>query len=251
MGGVVQFYARDDGSYTLFGTLSARAAAAETDEIEVVLSTEAIADDGDVIEATTWDLRWYRKLLGSGGGPVLRDHDTSRLIGTAHRVKRDNDKRELRAWYRHLPEGVTAAGDEARRLRKAGVRMPVSVRWRPRELIPLNELPADHPAYRDKPVKLSYPWGTVERMPKLHRGAELREFSEVVMPSDRGAIPVRSSSAGLAVPTADQIRVTLQRMARDRDPALCEVLAEMVEASRLSMPACGIDEQAWGGPNAR
>ncbi|MCP4921227.1 MAG: hypothetical protein GY913_30390, partial [Proteobacteria bacterium] len=232
----MEFYRRDDGSYTAFGTVavigddSERRSDGDKDEIEVVASTEAIADDGDIIEARSWDLRWFRGLLGKGsGGPVLADHNPSRLIGMAHRVKVDKDAKVLRAWYRHLPEGVTEDGDRARRLAAAGIRMPVSVRWRPRKLVPVNELPKGHAHYSETPITVTTPWGSYERFPNLHTGAQLREFSEVVMPADRGAVQPGRASGG-AVLSADQIRDTLQAMARDRDPVLCEVLAEMVEA---------------------
>ncbi len=65
------------------------------------------------------------------------------------------------------------------------------------------------------------------------------------MPADRGAVQPGRASGG-AVLSADQIRDTLQAMARDRDPVLCEVLAEMVEAHRLSEPSDTIDTQVWG-----
>lgn len=223
----------------------------ERDEIEVIASTERVATDGDVIEAATWRTGAYSRVLRRGG-PILADHDRTRLIGCSVRTKIDAEAGTLRAWYRHRtsdsPDVI-----EARARRAEGLLMPVSVRWAPGRVVPADQLPKDHRLYRDRPVKVETPFGTYERMPRVHRYSMLREISETVIPADPGALAVRSvtrsAAADLGIdPGAD----SLEDRIRDAVAAMIErgefspALADAISAIQAALPRVSIDKQVWG-----
>lgn len=240
----------DDGSFSFGGFVSvvpdAERTDGETDEIEVIASTQRVALDGDVIELATWRTGQYLRTFGKGG-PVLADHDPRRIIGIATRTKKDADEGVLRAWYRHR-SGDSAHAVEARALRADGIRMPVSVRWIPGKVIRADELPKDDPLYRDKPIKIARPWGESEHMPRVHRHAVLREISETALPADPGAVAVRTAGGllGIAGDASDleaTVRGVLADMIAKGD--LTETFARAFAAVEGAQPK-SIDAQAWG-----
>lgn len=242
-----------DGSYSACESVQvvpdAERTDGDVDEIEVIASTQQVASDGDLLELRTWRTGWYLRSLGKGG-PVLADHDPRQIIGVATRVRRDEAAGVLRAWYRHR-QGDSPAAVEARRRREDGIRMPVSVRWRPGKVTRADELPKEHPLYRDKPIKIATPWGEIERMPRVHQHCTLREISETPIPADLGAVAVRA--AGVVAPVvgvdpeadsldervADAIRAMLER------GDLSDVMAEAVATYAASLPRTPTNILDW------
>ena len=251
------FLRLDDGTYAASDCVTVADDATRTDgdasDIEVIASTERMATDGDVIESDTWNLAPFGRMLGTGG-PVLQSHDPNRIIGVAHRTRIDADARALRAWYTHRTDDAPHVV-EARRLREAGIRMPVSVRWIPGQVVRADALPKEHRLYRDKPIRVKRLGGEFEYMPRVHRFATLREISETPIPADSGALAVRSVASRFGIPgdasdlsaiVRDAVIDLIERGDADLIGALNPVLLRALSVLEASRPVSSIHERAWG-----
>lgn len=244
----------DDGSFagTSYVVPDEERTDGETDEIEIIASTERVASDGAIIDLETWRTDPYLRQMGKVG-PVLQDHRMDLLIGAAHRTLRDKDGRVLRAWYRHRTDDAPAAV-EARARRAQGYRIPPSVRWFPAKVVRADQLPREHRHYTDKPTKRALPWGgEVEFFPMVHFGATLREISETVIPADPGAAVVRAAQGIAPIvgvdPTADSLDERVADAIRSMLKAgtLNDLMAEAVATYAASLPRPKtVAEQAWG-----
>ena len=109
-----------------------KAATAEVDGLEFVLSDETTDRMGDVIVASGWDLKWFRK------NPIaLFGHDSSFPIGTWADVRVEG--RKLRGRLDFAKEGTSDRIDELRRLVEQGVLKSVSVGFQPMEAEPIDK----------------------------------------------------------------------------------------------------------------
>lgn len=131
------------------------------DEVEVVMSTAALARDGHVLIPQGCVLDNYR------ANPIcLWSHDPDKPVGNAETVGVGAD--QIAARVRFAPTGISRKADEVRGLTKAGVIRAVSVGFEPIEMEPLD--------------------------PKKPRGGqritkwELLELSFVSVPADPGAV---------------------------------------------------------------
>tara|TARA_Y100001963_G_scaffold34473_1_gene48004 strand:- start:271 stop:1467 length:1197 start_codon:yes stop_codon:yes gene_type:complete len=251
------FLRLDDGTFAASDCVTIADDASRTDgeasEIEVIASTERMATDGDVIEVDTWQTEAFGRMLGSGG-PVLQSHDPNRVIGVAHRTRIDTDARALRAWYTHRTDDAPHAV-EARRLRESGIRMPVSVRWIPGQVVRADRLPTDHRLYRKDPIKVSKFGHEFDYMPQVHRHAVLREISETPIPADSGALAVRAVGEAVGIPAdASDLEATIRdalidllaRGDAELLGALEPVLLRGLSVLEASRPAVNIHTAAWG-----
>ena len=131
------------------------------DEVEVVMSTGAIARDGHILVPGGADLAHYR-----ANPVVLWQHDPGQPVGTAEGVRVDGDK--IVARIRFAPLGVSEVADRTRGLVKSGVIGAVSVGFDPTEGEPLD------------PAR--------PRGGQRFTGWELLECSFVSVPADTGAV---------------------------------------------------------------
>lgn len=131
------------------------------DEVEVVMSTGAIARDGHILVPGGADLAQYR-----ANPVVLWQHDPGQPVGTAEGVRVDGDK--IVARIRFAPLGVSEVADRTRGLVKSGVIGAVSVGFDPTEGEPLD------------PAR--------PRGGQRFTGWELLECSFVSVPADTGAV---------------------------------------------------------------
>ena len=131
------------------------------DEVEVVMSTGAIARDGHILVPGGADLAQYR-----ANPVVLWQHDPCQPVGTAEGVRVDGDK--IVARIRFAPLGVSEVADRTRGLVKSGVIGAVSVGFDPTEGEPLD------------PAR--------PRGGQRFTGWELLECSFVSVPADTGAV---------------------------------------------------------------
>ena len=131
------------------------------DEVEVVMSTAALARDGHVLVPSGCDLTNYR-----ANPIVLWSHNPDFPVGNAEDISVGSDK--ISARIRFAPSGISPKADEVRGLMKTGVLRAVSVGFEPIEMEPLD--------------------------PKKPRGGqriatwELLELSPVSVPADPGAV---------------------------------------------------------------
>ena len=131
------------------------------DEVEVVMSTAALARDGHVLIPQGCRIENYR-----ANPIVLWSHDPDKPVGNAENVVIAADR--LTARVRFAPLGISHKADEIRGLVKAGVIRTVSIGFDPIEMEPLD--------------------------PKKPRGGqrisdwELYELSFVSVPSATGAV---------------------------------------------------------------
>ncbi len=131
------------------------------DEVEVVMSTAALARDGHVLVPQGCLLDNYR-----ANPIVLWSHDPDKPIGNAENIVVGAD--QVSARIRFAPLGISLKADEIRGLMKSGVIRAVSVGFDPVEMEPLD--------------------------PKRPRGGqriaswELLELSAVSVPADTGAM---------------------------------------------------------------
>jgi len=131
------------------------------DEVEVVMSTGAIARDGHILVPGGADLAQYR-----ANPVVLWQHDPGQPVGTAEGVRVEGDK--IVARIRFAPLGVSEVADRTRGLVKSGVIGAVSVGFDPTEGEPLD------------PAR--------PRGGQRFTGWELLECSFVSVPADTGAV---------------------------------------------------------------
>lgn len=131
------------------------------DEVEVVMSTAALARDGHVLLPQGGRLDNYR-----ANPIVLWSHDPDKPVGNSEDLVVQADR--ITARVRFAPLGISRKADEIRGLTKAGVIRAVSVGFDPIEMEPLD--------------------------PKRPRGGQrimewdLLELSFVSVPSDTGAV---------------------------------------------------------------
>lgn len=131
------------------------------DEVEVVMSTAALARDGHILIPQGVVLDNYR-----ANPIVLWSHDPDKPVGNAEDTAISGNS--ISARVRFAPVGISHKADEVRGLTKAGVIRAVSVGFEPLEMEPLD--------------------------PKLPRGGqriskwELLELSFVSVPADPGAV---------------------------------------------------------------
>lgn len=144
------------------------------DEVEVVMSTGAIARDGHILVPGGADLAQYR-----ANPVVLWQHDPGQPVGTAEGVRVDGDK--IVARIRFAPLGVSEVADRTRGLVKSGVIGAVSVGFDPTEGEPLD------------PAR--------PRGGQRFTGWELLECSFVSVPADTGAVVTARAHA---TATADE-----------------------------------------------
>lgn len=131
------------------------------DEVEVVMSTAAVARDGHILIPQGCVLDNYR-----ANPIVLWSHDPNYPIGNAENVAIAGDK--ITARIRFAPLGISAKADEVRGLMKSGVVRAVSVGFDPVEMEPLNP-------NRPRGGQRISTW-------------ELLELSPVSVPADTGAV---------------------------------------------------------------
>lgn len=101
------------------------------DEVEVVMSTAALARDGHVLVPQGCLLDEYR-----ANPIILWSHDPDQPVGNAENIAVAGDK--ITARIRFAPAGASAKADEVRRLVKGGVVRAVSVGFDPIEMKPLD-----------------------------------------------------------------------------------------------------------------
>lgn len=100
-------------------------------EVEVVISTSALAADGDIWMTAGVDLQRYR------GNPVwLWDHDPKTPIARAENITIAGDELKCRVLF--APAGISPKADEIRGLVKAGIINGVSAGALPLEMEPLD-----------------------------------------------------------------------------------------------------------------
>ena len=90
------------------------------DEVEVTLSTSALARDGHILEPTGCDLTNYR-----ANPVVLWQHNPDQPVGRATELVVEGDR--IRARITFAPAGISAKADEVRGLVKTGIVSGISV----------------------------------------------------------------------------------------------------------------------------
>lgn len=131
------------------------------DEVEVVMSTSALARDGHILIPQGVVLDNYR-----ANPIVLWSHDPDKPVGNAEETAIAGDS--ISARVRFAPIGISHKADEVRGLTKAGVIRAVSVGFEPLEMEPLDPK-------RPKGGQRISKW-------------ELLELSFVSVPADPGAV---------------------------------------------------------------
>ena len=169
------------------------------DEVEVVMSTGAIARDGHILVPGGADLAQYR-----ANPVVLWQHDPGQPVGTAEGVRVDGDK--IVARIRFAPLGVSEVADRTCGLVKSGVIGAVSVGFDPTEGEPLD------------PAR--------PRGGQRFTGWELLECSFVSVPADTGAVVTARAHdvevrAGKTLSQAN--RASLEAIHGSIDDARCEL----------------------------
>lgn len=143
------------------------------DEVEVVISTAALARDGDILIPQGCRLENY-----IANPIVLWGHDTDCPIGTSEDIVISAD--QITARVRFAPPGISAKADEIRGLVKAGIIRTVSVGFDPIDGEPLD--------------------------PKKPKGGqritdwELLEWSFVSVPADPGAVVTARANGDATMP---------------------------------------------------
>jgi len=131
------------------------------DEVEVVMSTAALARDGHVLVPQGCRLANYQ-----ANPIVLWSHDADKPIGNVESIEIAGD--DIKARVRFAPLGISGQADETRGLVKAGVVRAVSVGFDPLDGEPLD---------RNKP-----------KGGQRFTDWELLELSFVSVPADPGAV---------------------------------------------------------------
>lgn len=111
--------------------MPAEISALGADEVEVVMSTGAVARDGHIFEPGGADLANYRR-----NPIVLWQHDPEHPVGRAEDIRVEGDK--IKARIRFAPLGISAEADKVRGLVKSGIVSTTSVGMDPIEAEPLD-----------------------------------------------------------------------------------------------------------------
>ena len=109
----------------------AQMAALGDNEVEVVISTAALARDGHILEPTGCDLTNYR-----ANPVVLWQHNPDQPVGRATDLVVEGDR--IRARITFAPAGVSAKADEVRGLVKNGIVSGISVGFDVLDATPLD-----------------------------------------------------------------------------------------------------------------
>ena len=109
----------------------AQMAALGEGEVEVVISTAALARDGHILEPTGCDLTNYR-----ANPVVLWQHNPDQPVGRATDVVVEGDR--IRARITFAPAGISAKADEIRGLVKTGIVSGISVGFDVQDGTPLD-----------------------------------------------------------------------------------------------------------------
>lgn len=136
------------------------------DEVEVVMSTAALARDGHILLPQGCRIDNYR-----ANPIVLWSHDPDKPIGNAENISIEPE--QIRACIKFAPLGISRKADEVRGLMKSGVVRAVSVGFDPIDGEPLDPR-------RPKGGQRFTDW-------------ELLELSAVSVPSDTGAMVTNRS----------------------------------------------------------
>ena len=159
--------------------LAATTTALNEFEVDVIVSSDAVARDNDVWDTAGLKLASYRR-----NPVVLFNHDPATPVGTASNIRVAGDKLLARVTF--APAGVSTKADEIRGLVKAGVLLGVS---------------AGIQAISAEPLDPAKPRGAVRVT-----SAELLEFSFVAVPANTDAVvtarahPMTRKPAGPAAP---------------------------------------------------
>lgn len=193
--------ARPDGTYVK-GLRKAGEIAkmdGERRAVDVVLSTESVDRDGDIIRQDGWDLSAY-----DSNPTVLAYHDPSKPIARGENVRVEGGR--LVGTMVFPPKGHVALSDEIFALYEAGALSAVSVGFMPIEMEPL----------KSEDGRGGYDI----------RRAELFEFSAVSVPSNREALRRMKAKGGLAQ-TMDALDQYLEAAADpDARRAYIEIVGE-------------------------
>ena len=112
-------------------TVPAQMAALGEGEVEVVISTAALARDGHILEPTGCDLTNYR-----ANPVVLWQHNPDQPVGRATDLVVEGDR--IRARITFAPAGISAKADEIRGLVKTGIVSGISVGFDVQDGTPLD-----------------------------------------------------------------------------------------------------------------
>ena len=112
-------------------TVPAQMAALGEGEVEVVISTAALARDGHILEPTGCDLTNYR-----ANPVVLWQHNPDQPVGRATELVVEGDR--IRARITFAPAGISAKADEIRGLVKTGIVSGISVGFDVQDGTPLD-----------------------------------------------------------------------------------------------------------------
>ena len=178
------------------------------DEVEVVMSTGAIARDGHILVPGGADLAQYR-----ANPVVLWQHDPGQPVGTAEGIRVDGDT--IIARVRFAPLGISEVDDRTRGLVKSGVIGAVSVGFEPTDGEPLD------------PAR--------PRGGQRFTGWELLECSFVSVPADTGAVVTARAHdvevrAGKVLSQAN--RATLEAIHDSIDDARC-ALRDFIDSTDI------------------
>jgi HK97 family phage prohead protease len=102
------------------------------DEVAGICISQGIKRDGDAWEPSGVDLTAYKQ-----NPVILRDHDQSRVIGTAASIGLADGGKCIAIRIQFAPEGLSNAADEARGLAKAGMLKGISAGIDPIDTEPL------------------------------------------------------------------------------------------------------------------
>lgn len=179
--------------------IPAQIRALAADEVEVIMSTSALARDGHVLVPSGCDLASY--LLNP---IVLFAHDPLLPVGNAENIQVQRD--QITARVRFAPEGISTKADEVRGLTKAGIIRAVSVGFDPID---------------GEPLDPSRPRGG-QRFTKW----QLLELSFVAVPADTGAmVTARAAREGKALSAAN---ATALQQAHDHATRCRDHLAQVL-----------------------
>lgn len=161
------------------------------DEVEVVMSTAALARDGHILLPQGCRLENYR-----ANPIVLWSHDPDKPVGNAENTTVEPDK--ITARVKFAPIGISHKADEIRGLTKAGVIRAVSIGFDPIDGEPLDsKKPRGGQRFTD--------W-------------ELLELSFVSVPSDTGAVVTARANGDKPMAEAESTKAAPAKTERTASP---------------------------------